>query len=407
MNRCVIIGAGHAAAQLAPSLRQYGWTGEILVIGEEPILPYNRPTLSKEFLLGKKNEDQLFIRGAGLYEKSDILFLLNTRVEKIDRQNKTLLLDNGDILPYTKLAITTGARVRKLSLPGATLPGVFYLRNLGDSKAIRAAAKPGGTAVVVGGGYIGLEVAAALRSLGMKVQLLEAAERLLSRVTHPLVSAFYNRIHQEEGVEILTGQKIVGIEQNTAFLQITTTTEDGLQNSCDLIVVGVGVEPETSLAQACGLEVGDGIVVNEYAQTSDPDIVAAGDCTWFPSHLYGYNTRLESVPHATDQAKSAAAAICGQQIRYEALPWFWSEQYDVRLQIAGLYQGYDEIVVKGEPAEGRSFTVWYLRDGKVIAADCVNRPKDFIVARQLIPMQRRIAAHLLADENYDLRAEMK
>lgn len=404
-NRCVIIGAGHAAAQLAPSLRQFGWTGEILVIGEEPILPYNRPTLSKEFLLGKKNEDQLFIRGAALYEKSDILFRLNTHVEKIDRQNKTLLLDNGEILPYTKLALTTGARVRKLSLPGATLPGVFYLRNLGDSQAIRAAAKPGGTAVVVGGGYVGLEVAAALRSLGMKVQLLEAAERLLSRVTHPLVSAFYTRIHREEGVEILTGQKIVSIEQNTAFLQITT--EDGVQNSCDLMVVGVGVEPETSLAQACGLEVGDGIVVNEYAQTSDPDIVAAGDCTWFPSHLYGYKTRLESVPHATDQAKSAAAAICGQQIRYEALPWFWSEQYDVRLQIAGLYQGYDEIVVKGEPAEGRSFTVWYLRDGKVIAADCVNRPKDFIVARQLIPMQRSIAAHLLADEAYDLRAELK
>ncbi|MEZ4773607.1 MAG: FAD-dependent oxidoreductase [Bacteroidia bacterium] len=405
MNRCIIIGAGHAAAQLAPSLRQYGWTGEIMVIGEEPLIPYNRPPLSKEFLQGKKTEDQMFIRGAAVYEKSDIQFLTNTRVEHIDRQNKSLRLHNGETLAYSKLAITTGASVRKLPVPGATLPGVFYLRNLHDSSAIRSAAKPGGVAVVIGGGYIGLETAASLSALGMKVKLLETADRLLSRVTHPIVSQFYTRIHQEEGVEILTSEKLVQIEKTGKSLQ--TKTESGTETTCDLVVAGIGVEPETNLAKSCGLEVEDGIVVDEYSQTSDPDIVAAGDCTWFPSQLYGYKTRLESVPHATDQAKSAAATICGQQHRYEALPWFWSEQYDVRLQIAGLHQGYDEVVVKGEPTEGRSFTLWYLKEGKVIAADCVNRPKDFIVARQLIPMQRSVAPHLLADEAYDLRAELK
>lgn len=399
-----IIGGSHAAAQLAPSLRQEGWEGRIVVISDDSSLPYHRPPLSKAYLSGEKDAESLLIRAPAMYEKFNIEFLLNTRAEKIDRQAKTIELSNGETLSYDKLAFSTGARVRKLPIPGADLKAVHYLRDLGDAEAIKQDLKPGGKAVIVGGGYIGLETAALLRKIGMEVCVLETMDRVLQRVTAEEISAFYTRVHTEEGVDIKTGVMATEIAGSDRAEAVICNTGDRVE--ADLVIIGIGVIPNTELAESIGLEVNNGIVVNEYAQTADPDIVAAGDCTNHPNPIYGINLRLESVPNATDQAKTAAASICGQQKAYASLPWFWSDQYDLKLQIAGLNQGYDSVAIRGDIEGSRSFVAWYLKGGKVIAADCVNRPMEFMLAKQLIVSDKTIEVERLTDDSIDAKTLM-
>nr|AEO27387.1 ferredoxin reductase [Pseudomonas sp. 19-rlim] len=398
---CIIIGASHAAAQLAPSLRQEGWEGEIIVIGDEETVPYHRPPLSKTYLLAEKSVDDLLIRPAAIYTKNAISFRLGQRVSNIDPAGKTITLDGGETLGYDKLAICTGARVRKVSLPGSDLAGVHYLRTLKDVDGIRERTGPGKHAVIVGGGYIGLETAAALRKIGMQVTVLEMAPRVLARVTAPQVSAFFQRIHAAEGVTIRTDTLVSGFEGGTQVTAVLCS--DGSRLPADLVIVGIGVIPNTELAVTAGLSVDNGILVDELARTSDPHIVAAGDCTNHPSELYG-RLRLESVPNASEQAKTAAATICGKCKPYQALPWFWSDQYDLKLQIAGLNLGYDQVVIRGDINHSRSFAAFYLQAGKVIAADCVNRPQEFMLSKRLIASGTIVNTGRLADDGIEVKA---
>ncbi len=398
---CLIIGAGHAAAQLAPSLRQEGWQGRILVIGAEPWLPYNRPPLSKTFLAGEKTVDDLLIRPAVAYVKAGVEFLLGRRALGIDRERRQVHLDDGSAQRYDKLVLATGASVRRIKVPGAGLAGICYLRNIADVENIRRHVEPGKRAVIVGGGYIGLEAAAMLRQLGMNVRVLEVADRVLSRVTAPEVSAFYARVHREEGVEILTGLQVSAFEGRDRVRTVITTDEKSI--STDLVLVGIGVEPEVALARDAGLDLDNGIAVDAHCLTNDPDIAAVGDCTSFESALYGRRIRLESVQNAVEQAKVAAAALCGKPKEYNALPWFWSDQYDLKLQIAGLSQGYEQLVMRGDPAEGRRFAAFYLKQGEVIAVDAVNRPQDFMFGKRLIGERRQVDIPRLADQKVPIK----
>jgi 3-phenylpropionate/trans-cinnamate dioxygenase ferredoxin reductase subunit len=398
---CVIIGASHAAAQLAPTLRQGGWQGRIIIVGDEPYIPYHRPPLSKTFLSGEKSLKDINIRPPIIYEKAEIEFMLNTRVESIDRDNKKLNLDSGETLEYNKLALTTGSRVRKVDLPGIDLEGVYYLRDVNDVEKIKAHVEAGKKAVIVGGGYIGLETAAVLRQSGMEVSVLEMMERVLQRVTAPEVSAFYDRIHSEEGVNIYCGVGVSAIEGETKVSKVICS--DGSEYAADLVVVGVGIVPNVELAEAAGLEVNNGIVVDEFARTSDADIVAAGDCTMHHNALYDRDIRLESVQNATDQARVAALTLCRKEKAYAALPWFWSDQYDLKLQIAGLSQGYDEVIVRGDRENSRSFAAFYLKDGVVISVDAVNKPPEFMVGKRLINGKVKVDKTKLADNSVSMK----
>lgn len=379
---CVIIGASHAGCHIAEAVRKNGWEGRILVIGEESYLPYNRPPLSKDFLAGKKEINNILIKPEKVYEKLDIEFMLDAQVERIDRDQQQVVLANGDAISYDKLGIATGARVRKLPIPGAELAGVCYLRDAKDVLGIKQFVGEGKRAVILGAGYIGLETAAALRKLGMEVTVLEMMPRILQRVTSPVISQFYDRVHTEEGVNIVTDVAVTEIVGGEAVQAVNC--KDGSEYPADLVIIGAGVLPNVEMAEACGLKVENGIVVDEYAVTSDPNIVAAGDCVWHENPIYGRWLRLESVQNAHDQAKIAGASICGVQNAYSELPWFWSEQYDLRLQIAGLSQGFDDVVIRGSTEEGRSFAAFYFEGDKLLAVDAVNMPMAFMMGKQML-----------------------
>ncbi|MFA7553657.1 MAG: FAD-dependent oxidoreductase [Spongiibacteraceae bacterium] len=400
-EHCVIIGASHAAAQLAMSLRQGNWEGKITIIGDEAIAPYHRPPLSKAYLDGSKDSAELLIRSLDTYEKKDINLILGSRVTEINRDNKELSLDDGSKVAYTKLALTTGARVRKIPIPGHELQGVFYLRDLKDVDQIKSNIGTGKSAVIIGGGYIGLETAASMRTLGMNVTVLEAMPRVLQRVTAPEVSEFYTRIHSEEGVKIITdaaAERINGSKQAESV-----SLADGTTIPADIVIIGVGVIPNVELAEAAGLTIDNGIVVDEFARTNDPDIVAAGDCTNHYNPIYDRKLRLESVQNATDQARTAANTLCGKLEAYNTLPWFWSDQYDLKLQIAGLSQGFDQVVIRGSYKKDRSFAAFYFQEGKLIAVDAINRPKEFMLSKRALAEKKSADPVLLADESIDAK----
>ena len=392
--RAIIVGASHAGAQLCASLRQEGWDGEILVIGDEPALPYHRPPMSKTYLAGQTTLDDLLIRPPEFYAKNDIS-IRHATVASIDREAHTVTSSDGERLGYDKLALCLGARPRPLALPGADLPGVHYLRDAADIEAIRAGLDGVERVAIVGAGYIGLETAASLRKLGVDVTVLEAEQHVLQRVTAPGVSAFYDRVHREEGVDLRTGVSITAIEGDDHVHGVRLA--DGQIIDAGLVIIGIGVVPNVELAEAAGLAIDNGIVIDDFASTNDHDITAAGDCA---SHLmarYDRQLRLESVPSAGEQAKAAAASMCGKHKPIHALPWFWSDQYDLKLQIAGLNTGYDSVVFRGDPKAGRSFACFYFRQDELIAADCVNRPQEFMFSRRVIGDRLPVDRDRLAD----------
>ena len=386
-DRVVIVGASHAGAQLAANLRKEKWAGDILLIGDEGRLPYQRPPLPKAYLAGGCHLDDVAIRSHQFYDKQRIQ-LVDATVTSIDRAERTITFGNNDAVSYSRLALCTGARARALPVPGADLPGVHYLRTATDVEAIRAAAVPGSRVVIVGGGYIGLETAASLRTLGVEVTVLEAAGRVLERVTAPVVSEFCERIHREKGVEVRTDTLVEGFCGDERVAGVVLAGGETL--AAELVIVGVGVIPNTELAAAAGIDVDNGILVDDRARSSDPDILAAGDCVSHPIERYGRRARLECVAAATEQAKVAAATICGNDSALSSLPWFWSDQYDLKLQIAGLNTGYDEVLLSGDPAHDRGFTCYYFRDRELIAADCINRPQDFMTAKRAIAQRSSI-----------------
>jgi len=398
---CVIVGASHAGTQLALSLRQGGWEGRIVLAGDEPVKPYQRPPLSKDVLSGAKSPEQIPIRPAPILENAGIEFMLGHRVESIDRRGKRLYMDDGRTQAYDKLALTLGAYPSTIPLTGTDKYGVHYLRKLADVEQIRPFIGEGKSAVIIGGGYIGLESGAVLRQTGMTVTVLEALPRVLQRVTAPVVSTFYQRLHDEEGLWVVTGALVTSIEGEEQVERVHCA--DGSEIDADLVIIAVGVLPNTELAARAGLDVEDGILVDEFARTSDPDIVAAGDCTRHFNPIYQRRVRLESIQNAMDQAKTAAATLNDDPKPYHALPWFWSEQYDVKLQIAGLSQGYDNVVLRGDPETGRSFAVFYFAGERLLAVDAINRPGEFMMGKKLLLAGGRIDKEKLADDSIPVK----
>jgi 3-phenylpropionate/trans-cinnamate dioxygenase ferredoxin reductase subunit len=390
---CVIIGGGHAAAEATTALRKEGWTGDITVVCEEPFLPYHRPPLSKTFLADRVAPEAIFIRNAETYLQAGIRLVLARRATAIDRASRSIRLDDGETLGYSFLLLATGAVPRRLSLPGAELRAIHYIRSIADIEGLRPKVAAGARAVIIGGGYIGLETAAMLRKLKLEVTVFEAMSRVLQRVTAPAVSAFYERVHREEGVRIINGAEAAAITPDSVILK------DGREVPADILIAGIGVTPDAQLAGDCGLAIEDGVMVDQSCRTSDPAIFAAGDCTRFVSSHYGVKTRLESVQNANDQARVAAAVIAGRPAVYDAIPWFWSDQYELKLQIAGLSSGYDEIAIRGDIEKGRSFAAFYLKGGEIISVDAVNRGKEFMAGKRLIGARARIPAGVLADDS--------
>lgn len=397
----VVVGAGQASSQLLEVLRVNGYEGEIVLIGEEPYKPYQRPPLSKKFLAGEMTEERLHVRSEAYYEKKAITLRLGERVESIDRAAKTVTLASGEKIPYSKLAITTGTRVRKISIPGADLQGVLYSRGIDDVHAMRTFLDSSPHVAIIGAGFIGLETAAVLRKMGKEVTVLEMQDRVMPRVVAPLVSEFYQKAHEAHGVVIRTQVSVASFEGKDGRLTAVVLA-DGTRIPAEMAVVGIGVIPNTELAQAAGLACDNGITVDEFARTSDPDIVAAGDVANHPNSFFGRRIRLESVHNAIEQGATAAATLCGKPKAYEQYPWFWSDQYDLKLQMVGLSQGYDNIVVRGNIADN-AFSVFYFQGNTLLAVDAINKPAEHMQAKRILNHKIAITPAQAADVNLDLK----
>jgi 3-phenylpropionate/trans-cinnamate dioxygenase ferredoxin reductase subunit len=400
----VIIGAGQAAAQTIETLRRRGHEGPITLVGDEPFLPYQRPPLSKKYFAGSLERDRIFIRHAAFYADHRVELRLGRRAVAIARDRHEVQLDDGSVIGWDTLVLATGSRARRVTVPGSELAGIHYLKTLADADQLREEARPGRRAVVVGGGYIGLEVAATCRELGVEVTVLEMADRVMSRVVCEPVSRYYEAEHARHGVDIVLQtrlQEFIGDDARGGRVR-AALCDDGSEHPADFVVVGVGVLADDQLAREAGLECSNGIVVDGHCRSSDPDIYAIGDCSFHPSPHYGVRIRLESVDNAFEQANTAALNILGVPTVHDKVPWFWSDQYHHKLLIVGLSQGHDRIVLRGDPAQ-HAFSACYLRDGELIAIDTVNNVRDQMAARKLIAARIRPDPARLADPAVPLK----
>ncbi|MBS0644276.1 MAG: FAD-dependent oxidoreductase [Acetobacteraceae bacterium] len=392
----VIVGGGHAGGSAAAVLRQLGWQERITIVGEEPLLPYQRPPLSKQWLSGEATEETLWLRPEKFYADATIDTRLGLRVTRIDRAAKTVTLSDEVMLTYDYLILATGARPRKLPLPGSDLHGVLELRTVADAEALKAALTQGARLAVIGGGYIGLEAAASAKSLGAEVTIIEREARVLARVACPLLSEFFETFHRDRGAVIEVNAQVAGLEGEGG--RITgVRLGDGRVIPCDAALIGVGAVPNDELARDAGLSCDGGIVVSLEARTDDPAIFAIGDCTRRPLPLYDRMWRLESVPNALEQAKQAASAICGKPGPAPEVPWFWSDQYELRLQIAGIPFDATDIAVRGSVAEGK-FALFHLgADGTVLAVEAVNASMEFMGGRRIIQRRKKLSRAQIED----------
>ncbi|QBF33140.1 NAD(P)/FAD-dependent oxidoreductase [Thalassococcus sp. S3] len=400
MSQIVVVGAGQAGASLTAELRKAGFDGDVTLIGAEPVPPYQRPPLSKAYLLGEMAEERLYLRPERFYEEQSITLKLGKPVSALDAGAKTVTLGD-EVLSYDQLALTTGSTPRLL--PGAIggdLGNVFTVRTLRDVDAMAPAVAEGAKALIVGGGYIGLEAAAVAAKRGVDVTLVEMADRILQRVAAPETSAFFRDLHTRHGVKILEG---VGLERLTGDGDVSgAVLSDGTELSLDFVVVGVGILPETTLAEAAGLALDNGIAVDETGRSSDPSIWAAGDCASFP--FRDARIRLESVPHAIDQAELVARNMLGAGEQYTARPWFWSDQYDVKLQIAGLNSGYDHVVTRNS---GPATSVWYYQGETLLAVDAMNDPRAYMIGKRMIEAGKSPAPEAVSNPETDLKSLLR
>ena len=397
----VILGAGHAGGTAAALLRQYGHTGKITLVGEEPIPPYQRPPLSKAWLKGEADADSLALKPLEFYAENDIDFRPGVRGVKLARSAKTLTLSDGQTLTYDYLILATGARAIKLPVPGADLSGLLELRTAADAEALKAAVGPGKKLAVVGGGYIGLEVAASGRALGADVVVIEREARLLARVACEALSTFFRGYHEKNGVAFELGASVTGfVGENGKVTGVTLA--DGRTLPCDAAVIGVGATPNDEIAADAGLDVARGVVVDLEARTSDPAIFAIGDVAHRPMPIYDRMFRMESVPNALEQAKQAACAITGRPAPAGEVPWQWSDQYDLKLQIAGYAFDVDEVLLRGDPASGK-FAVFHLKGDQIQSVEAINSPPEFMMGKQLIGNRKAVSKAKLADPSVSMK----
>lgn len=400
----VIIGAGHGAGQAALSLRQFGYKGTVTLIGEEDAPPYQRPPLSKAWLAGEVQFQDVLFKPDELWAAQNINLITGCRVTDINCDKKRVQCDDGSSVPYANLIIATGGKARRMDCTGEDLPGVHVLRTLNDASKLKAEMQKGRKLVIIGGGYIGLEVAATARKYGLDVTVLEAENRVLARVAGGELSAFFEQLHHQHGVKIKTSVLAQSFEGQDALTGIRL--KNGQLIDADLALVGIGLIPNDDIAAHAGLACDNGIVVDDLCRTSDPDIYAIGDVTRHPNAIYGRSLRLESVHNALEQAKTAAGAIAGREKPYAQVPWFWSDQYDIKLQIAGLSGGHDETLVRGAPDTNR-FAVFYFQKGRLIACDAVNAPAEYMAARMMIAKAANPDRVALADLKVPMKEIMR
>lgn len=402
-EKTVVVGAGQAGFSFCARLRELGYLGDITLIGDEHLAPYQRPPLSKAYLLGEMSLDRLLLRPPEFYADQRIDLRTDTRVSAIERADKTLTLQNGAVVNYDKLILATGSKPRLLSSGmSGNLDGIYYMRSLADADSISPEFEPGRHALVVGGGYIGLEAAAVATKRGVTVTLIEAADRILQRVACSQTSDYFRKLHGSHGVDIREGIGLETLHGKDGRVS-SATLSDGSSLDIDFVIAGIGILPNVELAQDAGLECANGISVDATCATSDPDILAIGDCACFPSN--GATLRLESVGNAIDQGQAAAASVMGSDQPYEAKPWFWSDQYDIKLQIAGLSSGFDTIVERGGKPGSRSH--WYFSGDKLLAVDAMSDPRAYMVAKRLIEAGKSPPVDAVTDLGLDLKELLK
>jgi len=405
---CIIVGASHAGVNAAFALRKEGWAGRILLIDSDPTLPYHRPPLSKTYITSDDAIDKLVLKPEASYAQNGIELTLGIKVVHLNASAKQINLDNGDEIIYDKLILATGASPIVPPIKGLTeAPNVFFMRNMEDSLGIKVAIhqSPNKRVVIIGGGYIGLETAASLKKLGASVVVLERENRILARVTAPEMSAFFLQLHESHGVKIVTEKNVSAITTDAGVNKVHTS--DGAEYLADIIIVGVGVRVNKTLAEQAGLTIENGICVNAQTRTSNENIYAIGDCSYHFNPHYQRHIRLESVQNAVDQAKIAALDICGKAQDYNALPWFWSDQYEVKLQMVGLANGYDEIIVRQELDQSNTnkFSVWYFAGDTLLSVDAINNAKAYVLGTKSIKTNSKINKTNLANSQCELTQE--
>lgn len=396
----LLVGGGYAASRTADCLRQEGFAGRIVLVSEEQHLPYSRPPLSKKALTSPIGIERLPLRHLSFYERNKIELRLGTQVTQIDRSARRVRLDGGASLDYDKLLLATGGRPRRLPVPGSDLPGIHVIRNYEDTVQLRSELKPGARFLIIGAGYIGMESAAAARGMGVDVTVVELGARLMARVAAPVTSEFIARHHLDRGVKLMLHRSAQAFEAKEGRLS-AVLLDDGQRVPADVVLMAAGNIPEFRLAADAGLECEGGIVVDDRCRTSDPLIFAAGDCTRHPSVRYGRRIQLESIDNALEQARVAAAGMCGRRVRHAHVPWFWSDQYDLKIQITGLSDGFDEIVVRGDPDKA-GFSIWYLRQQEVLCMETVNNQLEFMQAGRWIGAHAKVDAQMLRDASRPL-----
>jgi 3-phenylpropionate/trans-cinnamate dioxygenase ferredoxin reductase subunit len=404
MKDLVIVGAGQSAAQCVLTLKRNNFEKPIVVIGEEDHLPYQRPPLSKDYLSGEVELDRVYMKTQDFYDQNNVTVKVATKVLSLDRKEKMVHLSKGEALPYENLVLATGSRVRQLEVEGSDLKNINYLRSINDSNNLKDQFQKGKSLVIIGAGYIGLEVAAAAVKKGMRVTVVEMENRVMSRTVDPIISDYFDTLHRNKGVEIILGSALEKFE-GKAFVEKVVCT-DGTTLDADSVVVGVGILPNQELAESAGLRCNNGILVNEFGRTEDPSIFACGDCTNHPNFYVNKNIRLESVHNALEQAKTVALSLLGKPEKYDQVPWFWSDQFEEKLQIVGLSGDHDKTVVRGS-IEENFFMLFYLKRGELIAVDSVNNPKDFLISKKLVANKLKISSDVLGDQSVDLKDLLK
>ena len=397
MTKVLIIGGGHAGANTAFALRKDGFDGEITIISDEDYLPYHRPPLSKDFLKQNIAMEKLGFKSADFYEEQKILINLDTHIDSIDLESNLAVTEDTSF-NFDYLVFATGASPRLLPMENADAKNLFYLRQITDVLSMHQQISADKEMILIGGGYIGLEVASAMIELGLKVTILEAEERILQRVTSPEVSKFYNDFHSKKGVKIICNAKVTNLNAEKQMIN-SVSLESGESLAADIVLVGIGAIPNTQLADSIGLECSNGIKTDQYCRTSIPNILALGDCAFSLNTLFNYEFRLESVPNALAQSKVVSSSIVGNELFNNEMPWFWSDQYDLKLQMAGLSSGYDECHIIGD-IDAAEFIACYGKDGYLIAVDSVNKSKQFMLFKRALANGFRLEMSLLKDENF-------